>query len=263
MKNKHILVEKYLNQHSLVESNILSYDNFINTRMQHIADEVNSTISNEDVDIKIGKVSVGKPDLVEADGSITAITPMEARLRQITYSAPVFIELSVKYGEQSDSGEVEIGRIPVMVRSSVCNTHGMSKDELRETYMDPLDPGGYFIVNGNERIMVMAEDLASNQPFIEHGRLGLTLRVFSQRGTYKIPTTLLETSDGLLEFTFSRLKNIPAIVLLKALGMTAEADIAKNIGMEDDSLIVSLYEFAEIQSPDDSLVYIAEKRVIH
>ncbi len=262
MKNKHILVEKYLNQHSLVESNILSYDNFINTRMQHIADEVNSTISNEDVDIKIGKVSVGKPDLVEADGSITAITPMEARLRQITYSAPVFIELSVKYGEQSDSGEVEIGRIPVMVRSSVCNTHGMSKDELRETYMDPLDPGGYFIVNGNERIMVMAEDLASNQPFIEHGRLGLTLRVFSQRGTYKIPTTLLETSDGLLEFTFSRLKNIPAIVLLKALGMTAEADIAKNIGMEDDSLIVSLYEFAEIQSPDDALVYIAEKRGI-
>jgi len=36
--------------------------------------------------------------------------------------------------------------------------------------MDPLDPGGYFIINGNERVIVMSEDLAPNQPFIEEGR---------------------------------------------------------------------------------------------
>ena len=40
--------------------------------------------------------------------------------------------------------------------------------------MDPLDPGGYFIINGNERVMVMAEDLAENQPFIEDNKKGAT-----------------------------------------------------------------------------------------
>ena len=41
------------------------------------------------------------------------------------------------------------------------------KKNLIKNYNDPLDPGGYFIINGNERVMVMAEDLAENQPFIE------------------------------------------------------------------------------------------------
>jgi DNA-directed RNA polymerase subunit B len=262
MQNKHTLIKKYLEQHSLVESNLRSFNNFIQHRMQSIVGEVNRNIEQEDVEVKLGKIRVGKPDVIEADGSITHITPTEARLRNLTYSAPVYVELTVKFAGQTDSAEVEIGRIPIMVRSVACNTHGMNKDQLRENYIDPLDVGGYFVVNGNERIMVMAEDLASNQPFIEDGRLGLILRIFSQRGSYKIPTTVSETNDGLIEVTFSRLKNIPAVVLLKALGMLAEADIAKSIGNQEDSIIVNLYEFASIQTIDDALLHIAEKSSI-
>ncbi|NCO11197.1 DNA-directed RNA polymerase subunit B'' [Candidatus Pacearchaeota archaeon] len=259
MKDKHLLVKKYLEQHSLVESNIRSFNDFIEHRMQQIVDEINENINNEDVEVKLGKIRIGNPNVIEADGSITNITPTEARLRTITYSAPVFVELNVTYGEQSDSAEVEIGRIPIIVRSSVCNTSGMSKKELMDNYMDPLDPGGYFIINGNERIMIMTEDLAPNQPFIEKGRLGLTLRIFSQRGPYRIPTTISETNDGILEVAFSRLRNVPAIVLTKALGLTKEADIAKNIGVEDDCVIVNFYEYANIQNSEDALLFIAEK----
>ncbi len=262
IQQKHILVKKYLEQHSLVESNLRSFNNFVQQRMQSIVAEVNRNIEQEDVEVKLGKIRVGKPDVIEADGSVTHITPTEARLRNLTYSAPVFVELTVKFAGQTDSAEVEIGRIPIMVRSVACNTHGMNKDQLRENYIDPLDVGGYFVVNGNERIMVMAEDLASNQPFIEDGRLGLILRIFSQRGSYKIPTTLSETGDGLLEVTFSRLKNIPAVVLLKSLGMLAEADIAKAIGKQEDAVIVNLYEFANLQTIDDALLSVAEKSSI-
>lgn len=262
MKEKHLLIKKYLEQHSLVESNIRSFNDFIQNRMQQIVNEVNESANKEDVEVTLGKVRIGKPDAIEADGSISQVTPTEARLRSLTYSAPVFVELTAKYGEQNDSGEVEIGRIPIMVRSAACNTYGMQREELVENYIDPLDPGGYFIVNGNERIMVMAEDLASNQPFLEEGRNGLMLRLFSQRGTYRIPTTVTETNEGVLDVTFSRLKNIPAIVLLKALGLTKEADIAKYIGKEDDCVIVNLYEYASIQTPEDALLAIAEKASI-
>src|SRR3989344_5388908 len=256
---KDILVEKYLEQHSLVESNIKSFNDYIGNRVQKIVEEINENLNNEDVEIKFGKVWVGDPNIIEADGSISKITPVIARLRNLTYAAPVFVELSVKYGDQTESTEVEIGRIPVIVRGSKCNTYGMNKDELRENYMDPLDPGGYFIINGNERVIVMSEDLAPNQPFIEEGRQGLTLKIFSERGAYRIPTTISETNEGILELTFSRLRNVSIMVLLKALGMTKEVEIAKNVGKENDCLVVNLYEFANLQSAEDAMMFIAEK----
>jgi DNA-directed RNA polymerase subunit B len=227
--------------------------------MQQIVDEMNASISNEEVEIKLGKVRIEKPNIIESDGSTDIVTPAIARLRSLTYSAPIFVELTVKYGGQSDSSEVEIGRIPIMVRSVGCNTYGMNREQLRQIFMDPLDPGGYFIVNGNERVMVLSEDLAANQPFIEEGRSGLTVRFFSQRGSYRIPTIISETNDGILEVSFSRLKNIPAIIMLKALNLIKETDISKGINYESDCLIVNLYEFAKIQSVEDAMLAIAEK----
>jgi len=259
LDKNHTLVKKYLEQHSLVESNVRSFNDFINNRMQQIVNEVNETIENEDVEIKLGKIKFGRPEIVEADGSKTRITPTEARLRNLTYSSPITIEISVKFGDNSDSAEVEMGRMPTMVKSDACNTKGMDKDELIANYMDPLDHGGYFIINGNERVMVMSEDLASNQPFVSEGRQGINLRIFSQRGAYKIPTTITETNEGIIDVTFSRLKNIPAVALMKALGMTKDSDIVQNIGKEDDSLIVNMYEFSTIQNQEDALMYIAEK----
>src|SRR3989338_1074661 len=258
-RQRNVLIKKYLEQHSLVESNILSFNDFFSNRIPQIIAEINESIENEEVDIKLGRVRVERPNIIEADGSSSIVTPGEARLRNLTYSAPVFVELMIKYDGQTDSSEVEIGRIPIIVRSAGCTTSGMNRDQLRQNYMDPLDPGGYFIINGNERVMVMSEDLAANQPFIEEGRLGLTVRLFSQRGAYRIPTTITETGEGILELSFSRLKNIPIIVVLKALGMVKEEDIAKAINQENDCLIVNLYEYANIQSAEDALMFIAEK----
>jgi len=259
-KNNHLIVKRYLENHSLVESNITSFNNFIESRMQEIADEISESINNEDFEITLGKVTVGKPKVIEADGSSSFVLPYEARLRNLTYSAPVTLEISVKKDHQVDSEIVEIGRIPIMVKSKVCNTHGMSKEELIENYNDPLDPGGYFIINGNERVMVMAEDLAENQPFIENNSKGeLNLRLFSLRGTYRIPITISENKEGLIDVSFSRFKNLPTIVILKALGMTKEADIAKHIGKDTDSILVNLYEFVHLATKEEAMMHIAEQ----
>ncbi len=259
--NKHILVKEYLKNHSLVESNVISFNNFIENRIQEIVDELSENISNEDFEIRLGKITVGKPNIVEADGSTKLITPAEARLRDLTYSAPIKMEITIKYEGQVETAEVELGRIPVIVKSKVCNLYGMSKEELIKNYIDPQDPGGYFIINGNERVIVMAEDLASNQTFIERQKTKnkLMLRLFSQRGAYKIPISLIEDNDGILEVSFSRFRNIPAVILLKALGMISDAEISKLIGKQTDTLIVNLYEYAELGNSEDALMWIAEK----
>jgi DNA-directed RNA polymerase subunit B len=261
MKNsKHLVVKKYLEEHSLVESNITSFNNFIEKRMQEIVDEISETINNEDFEISLGKINIGKPKVIEADGSSSFIMPSEAKLRSLTYAAPITLELTVKKDDQIDSEVVEIGKIPIMVKSKACNTAELSKEELVDNYHDPLDPGGYFIIKGNERVMVMAEDLAENQPFIETDSKGnLTLKLFSLKGTYRIPATISENKDGIFDVSFSKFKDVPAIVVLKALGLTKESDIQKYIGKETDSIIVNLYEFVNLATKEDAMLYISEK----
>jgi len=260
VKNNHLVVKKYLQGHSLVESNIISFNDFIEHKMQEIVEEVSASIENDEFEITLGKISVGKPQVVESDGSVSKVLPYEARLRNLTYSATVTLEITVKKDGQVDSETVEIGRIPIMVKSKACNTWGMNKEQLIQNYSDPLDYGGYFIVNGNERVMVMAEDLAENQSFIEKDSRGnLILRMFSLRGTYRIPTVISENKEGLFELSFSRFRNLPAIVILKALGLTKESDIARYIGKETDSVIVNLYEFVNLATPEDAMLHIAEQ----
>jgi DNA-directed RNA polymerase subunit B len=259
-KNNHLIIKKYLEEHSLVESNIISFNEFLEHRMQEIVDEISENMNNEEFEISLGKIRIEKPKVIEADGSSSLIMPYEARLRNLTYSAPVTLEITVKKGDTVDSETVEVGKIPIMVKSKACNTYGMSDEELIDNYSDPLDPGGYFIVNGNERVMVMAEDLAENQPFIEVNSKGnLNLRLFSLKGTYRIPITISESKEGILELSFSRFKDLPAIVMLKALGLTKESDIAKYVGKETDSVIVNLYEFVNIATKEDAMMSLAEK----
>jgi DNA-directed RNA polymerase subunit B len=256
---KHILVKEFLKNHSIVESNITSFNDFIENRMQEIINEINETIPKEDFEIRLGKITVEKPNIVEADGSISLISPSEARLRGLTYSAPIKMELTIRYEGQIETAEVQLGRIPVIVKSNVCNLHGLNKQELTDRYVDPADSGGYFIVNGNERILVMAEDLASNQAFMEDQKVkGFVLRLFSQRGAYKIPISINESKEGILEISFSRFRKIPVLVLLKALGLVSEAEISKLIGKQTDGLLVNLYEYAALGDSEEALMKIAE-----
>ncbi|MCK4997603.1 DNA-directed RNA polymerase subunit B'' [Candidatus Pacearchaeota archaeon] len=258
---EHVLVKEFLKTHSLVESNIKSFNDFISNRMQEIVQELSNALPTEDFEIKLGKIRVGKPNMIESDGSSKPVTPAEVRLRKLTYSAPIWMEMTINYAGQVETEEVQLGRIPIMVNSKACNLDGMSKEELIKNYIDPKDHGGYFLINGNERVMVMAEDLASNQTFVEWQKTKnrLILKLFSQRGAYKIPVNVVESNDGILETSFSRFRDIPAIILLKALGMTSDADIAKLIGKQTDSLIVNLYEYADMNDVNDALMWIAEK----
>jgi len=257
-QKEHLLVKKFLLEHSLIESNIISFNNFINYGMQEIIDEVNESLPIDEIEIKLGKIKVGKPHIIEADGSSHLLMPSEARIRGLTYSSAINVEITIKQGGQIDSQEVEIGKIPIIARSCVCNLSSLNKEQLINEYIDPKDPGGYFIINGNERVIVMAEDLAENQPFIEKIKDNITLRIFSKRGSYRIPISITDRKGGIVEVSFSRFKNIPIIIILKALGLTRESDIANYIDKENDSLIVNLYEYAGIKNEEEAMLEIAE-----
>ena len=108
------------------------------------------------------------PVVKEADGAIENLYPNEARLRNLSYSAPLFLEMSVvQNGTEQEPREAKIGQLPVMIKSDICNLVGISDRDMVDHGEDPLDPGGYFIVNGTERVVMTLEDLAPNKILTE------------------------------------------------------------------------------------------------
>ncbi len=270
-KYSEVLIRKYFEDHSFVVSNIESFNNFIDYELQQIIEEnkvIEPTIIPHNVDefkIKLDKIWVEKPTITEADGSKKKIFPVEARLRKITYSAPCFIEVSAEInGVQRELFTTQVGNLPIMLKSKYCHLKGLSRDDLIEQGEDPDDPGGYFIINGTEKVLIAVEDLAANRILIEQASIGVseyTGKLFSERGSFKIPHTLEKMKDGMFYLTFTRVKRIPVIVILKALGLTKDEEIMRFVSAtrQYDDVIVNLFEFVDIKTEDDALDYIAKR----
>jgi len=269
-KKQEILLRKYFENKSITDSNIKSFENFIDFQLQQIVKEVGviePTIIPSDIEtfqIKFDKIWITKPEITEADGSKRLIYPMEARLRKITYAATIHIEVSAHInGIQRESFTAEIGAIPIMIKSKYCNLYGMSREDLVLKEEDPCDIGGYFIINGSEKTIITIEDLASNRFVVEKNKTGSVKfvgKLFSEFGALKIPHTLEKHKDGIFYISCARLKKIPIIVVVKALGMLKDQEIMENIGTEvSDNILVNLYEFIDIKTEEDAKDYIAKK----
>lgn len=266
-----LLIQKYFEEQSFVDSTIESFNNFVDFELNKIIEEnkdIEPTIIPHNIDefkIRFDKIWVTKPEITEADGSKRDIYPMEARLRKTTYAAPLYIEVSAHInGVQRESFTTQIGALPIMLRSKYCHLHKMKKDDLIGKGEDPNDPGGYFIINGTEKVLVNIEDLASNQFIVEKNSLGpsqFTGKIFSERGSFKIPHTVEKLKDGIFYISFTRVKKIPVIVLIKALGLMKDEEIMNMISGEvpDDKVLINLYEFADIKSELDAQDYIAKR----
>jgi DNA-directed RNA polymerase beta subunit len=265
-----VLIKKFFEDQTFVDSTIKSFNDFIEKELQTIVDEnkeIEPTIIPPDVEefkIKFDKIWVTKPEITEADGSKRPIYPIEARLRKLTYSAPIYIEVSAHInGVQRESFTTLIGNMPIMLKSKFCHLHNASREELIERGEDPDDPGGYFIINGTEKVLINIEDLASNRFLVERQTIGPSKfvgKIFSEKGSFKIPHTFEKMKDGLFYLSFTRVKRVPIVVVLKALGILKDEDIINLISTKQQytEIIPNLYEFIDIKSAEDAMDKIAK-----
>jgi len=106
---------------------------------------------------------------LDASSESHKIFPTECRLRGITYAAPLYATLCRKIdNEPEDKVTLQIGDIPVMVRSNFCNLANMDEEELVKHREDMAEFGGYFIINGNERLVRMIIMTKRNYPVAFH-----------------------------------------------------------------------------------------------
>ncbi|MFA0822034.1 MAG: DNA-directed RNA polymerase subunit B'' [Methanomethylovorans sp.] len=248
------MLAAYFTRDKIVQHHIDSYNKFLESGLQNIINEQGVIETDiEDVYIKLGNIRVEKPVVKEADGAIEKLYPNEARLRNLSYSAPIYLQMNVVQGEEeSEPVEAKIGQLPVMIKSSICNLVDLNEKEMIDYGEDPLDPGGYFIVNGTERVVMTLEDLAPNKILTEFGeRYGDMIevaKVFSQRRGYRALVVVERGRKSLLEVSFPSISGrINFITLMRALGVETDEDLVKTVSNDPEIMKFMLENLEEAE----------------
>ena len=177
------VMEKYFTEKGPAYHQFDSYRHLIDKMFQEIIDETPSlyiqTKTNK-YKATFGQVYIERACFVDETRTTRYIYPQEARLRDLTYESPVFVDITEEFWELNEHNEFEkvntidhrkilLMKIPVMVRSSLCNLYKLSMDECVQKGECFNDPGGYFIINGKERVLVCQERLNYNQVYVFDG----------------------------------------------------------------------------------------------
>ncbi|KAL5989452.1 DNA-dependent RNA polymerase II [Asimina triloba] len=204
------VISAYFEEKGLVRQQLDSFDEFIMNTMQEIVDEsadieirpesqhnpgrqsdflevfvstnrVNVHANAFDLKQTIYKISFGqiylsKPMMTESDGETATLFPKAARLRNLTYSAPLYVDVKKRVirkghdceelAETQDFTKVFIGKVPIMLRSGYCTLYNNSEKDLTELGECPYDQGGYFIINGSEKVLIAQEKMSTNHVYV-------------------------------------------------------------------------------------------------
>ena len=200
------VISAYFEEKGLVRQQLDSFNDFINTSLQEIVDE-NAILTitpqkqhqpgmvseeegeEKEYQIRFGQIYLSKPTFVEPDGETVVIFPKEARLRNLTYASPLYVDMEMHVitrhpavgdaaavRDPGDGGgeEVEVtkydkqflGEVPIMLRSDYCNLAGRSDRDLAELGECPYDQGGYFVINWSEKVLIAQERMANNHVYV-------------------------------------------------------------------------------------------------
>jgi DNA-directed RNA polymerase subunit B len=276
-----LLLQAFFKDKGLVRQHLDSYNEYIDHGLQEVIDEVGEIpieVPENPYKVKLGQIWVIDPQTritgpytTEVDGTKHEIYPMESRLRNLAYAAPVALEMTpVIDGREQDTELVYIGNIPVMLKSKLCFLSQLSREELIACGEDPDDPGGYFIVNGSERVIVAMEDLAPNRIIVDIDEKGATpvyqAKMFSTTVGFRARIELKIKSDGAIYASMPGVPSeIPFVAVMRALGLESDKEIAEAVSVEKEIQAVLDPSFEKALGVDtikDAIIFIGN-RVAH
>ncbi|EJY57456.1 AAEL017213-PA [Aedes aegypti] len=261
-----IVINAYFDEKGLVRQQLDSFDEFIQMSVQRIVEdspaiELTAEAQHTSGDIetptryvlKFDQIYLSKPTHWEKDGSPSPMMPNEARLRNLTYSAPLYVDITkTKIVEGQDPVETQhqktfIGKIPIMLRSTYCLLSQLTDRDLTELNECPLDPGGYFIINGSEKVLIAQEKMATNTVYVfsmKDGKYAYKSEIRSCLEHSSRPTSTLwcnMMARGGQSIKKSAIgqrviailpyvkQEIPIMIVFRALGFVADRDILEHI----------------------------------
>lgn len=247
----------------LVKHQIDSYNKFLNTTLLQIISgfnpiRINTNNKNSESDSNIQKIyinvlqpSLSKPTYQVVDGTTSIMSPYIARMNNLTYSSSLFVKVHIIIEILNEDGiptkidkyvnNVYIGKIPIMVRSDACVLTQIpaigeaNSDECR------YDFGGYFIVNGNEKVLIMQDRINENETLVfvpNNNNDGVYAEIRSMSDSSYLPpkTTSLNMVGKLnhmgrnIRLNTSFLKSeVPVFIMFRALGVISDKEIIEHV----------------------------------
>jgi len=289
-----IVISAYFDEKGLVRQQLDSFDEFIQMNVQRIVEDAPQIDLQGEAQhiggevetpprylLKFEQIYLSKPTHWEKDGAPTPMMPNEARLRNLTYSAPLYVDITktiIKDGKEpieTQHQKTFIGKIPIMLRSTYCLLNGMTDRDLTELNECPLDPGGYFIINGSEKVLIAQEKMATNTVYVfmmKDGKFAYKTEIRSCLEHSSRPTSTLWVNmlargganvkkSAIGQRIVSILpyikQEIPIMIVFRALGFVADRDILEHIIYDFDDP-----ELMEIVKPSlDEAFVIQEQNV--
>ena len=209
-----------------------------------------------DVVLLFRNVSIRKPTIFENNGALTPMYPSDARHRNFTYSAPVYVDIEIAI-TMTDPGKntketknrtlsgVLVGKIPIMTGSRYCLLSESPEKHPRELGECSVDPFGYFIIQGGERVILSQERMAENRMFvfrnnkakhkeveiIECKSIGPDNEGVPKNVAVKIiANPKVNSGSERIHMTLPRIKfDVPLFVMFRALGVLTDRDIVELI----------------------------------
>ena len=220
--------------------------------------------------------------------------PNDARLRNMTYGITIHYDVDVDFTYYDENGKKEhsillskiyLGRFPIMLQSDLCILNTLNKNVRFNMGECRNDYGGYFIIDGMEKVIISQEKFADNLLYIRKNKedniysFSAEIRSVSEDTSKPIRTTAVKIvapspslSNNQIVVSVPNVKKpVPLFILMRALGVVSDKDIIKTCLLTDlddehennknpyiDLFIPSVHDAYKFFNQQNALEFIAE-----
>ena len=298
------IIDKFFAQdpNALVKHHLESYNDFFNIKIHNIFKEKNPILimkeQNEETkeynykaELYIGGRSgkliyFGKP-IIYDEHREHYMFPNEARLRNMTYAITIHIDVEISYYIMNEEGiyvetkslleKIYLGKFPIMLNSDLCILNSLDKITRFNMGECRNDRGGYFIIDGKEKVLISQEKFADNMLYIKSDfnelySHSVEIRSVSEDASKPIrtlsirilrPDTKHSNNQILVNIPNVR-KSVPLFILMRALGVLSDKEIIKMCLLDLEKyesyislFIPSIHDAGNIFNQEVALKYLA------
>lgn len=298
------IIDKFFAQdpNILVKHHLESYNDFFNNKIHNIFREKNPILIMKEQDeetkeynykaeLYIGGSSgklvyFGKP-IIYDDSREHYMFPNEARLRNMTYALTLHVDVEVIYYIMNEDGayvetrslleKIYLGKFPIMLNSDLCILNSLDKITRFNMGECRNDRGGYFIIDGKEKVLISQEKFADNMLYIKADFNDLyshsaEIRSVSEDASKPIRTLSIrilrpdtkQSNNQILVNVPNVRKPVPLFILMRALGIASDKEIIKMCLLDLEKyesyiplFISSIYDAGNIFNQEVALKYLA------
>lgn len=294
------------NTQALVAHHLDSYNDFFQNGIGQIFKENNpirfvepkkeEVVMSNECHLYLGgkdgtKLYYGKPVIYDESRS-HYMYPNDARLRNMTYGTTIHydVEVDIIVKEKNAQGDVEenirtftiekiyLGKFPIMMQSNLCILHGLNPDVRYNMGECKCDYGGYFIIDGKEKVIIPQETFADNMLYVRRFKEGekylysTEIRSVSEDASKPIRTSAVRMMAPDATYTNKQIvvdvpnvrKPVPLFILMRAFGVVSDKSIIETclLDLEKneryiDYFIPSVHDATEVFTQKSALEFIA------